>query len=139
SPDRAIEAWIEALAADPTNGAARTALRDHAAALHDPAPLAEALIRAGTSGDEAGRVAALRELYAFADDKMGDASLASWALDALSAAGQGSDLVVADRLGLLSRVKRQDEDLAAAKRAFEGADSTEARLKARRREIAVLQ
>ncbi len=97
SPDRAIEAWIEALARDPGNAEAHTALRDHAVALHDPGPLAEALIRAGsphTSGEElpvAARVSALRALAAFADDTMGDAGLMSWALDGLAVAMGGAE------------------------------------------------
>ncbi len=142
SPDRAIEAWIEALACDPTSAAAHTALRDHAAALHDPAPLAEALIRAGSGGDAvpaAVRVAALRELAAFADDKMGDPALASWALDQLAALGQADDLVNAEKLGLLSRLRRQDDELAAARRAHDGASLPEARVKALRRILAVYQ
>jgi hypothetical protein len=147
SPERAIEAWIEALAADPGSHAARTALRDHAAALRDPAPLAEALIRIGlgaaspTAEGESGaaRVAALRELCTLADDKMSDPALATWALDALDAAGEAGSVVHADRIGLGARAARQAEDLAAAKRAHESADSPEARIEALRRVTAVYQ
>jgi hypothetical protein len=140
SPDRSIEAWVEALASDPGHAAARSALRDHAAALHDPAPLAEALIRIGSGpGTDADRASALRELSTLADEKLGDAALASWALEGLAAAGGSGELVHAEKLGLLSREKRQDEELAAARRAFEGADSEDARLKALRRLAAVYQ
>ncbi|MFT3775686.1 MAG: hypothetical protein QM820_60845 [Minicystis sp.] len=145
SPDRAIEAWIEALASDPTSAPARTALRDHAAALHDPAPLAEALARIGLAAGEGeasadpARIAALRELYALAEDKLGDAALATFALDALAAAGVGSDVVHADRVALSARVKRQDEDLAAAQRALEGAETNDARAAALRKIAAVYQ
>jgi cellulose synthase operon protein C len=146
SPDRAVEAWIEALASEPGSTAARTALRDHAAAHHDPAPLAEALIRAGAALQVAERAGALRELATLADDKMADPGLATWALEALAATGHEGDLVTADRIGLLSRLQRQDDELAAAKRAYEGAGSAdegapppEARVKALRRMIAVYQ
>src|SRR6185437_7859837 len=145
--DRAIEAWIEALAGDPTNGAARTSLRDHAAAMHDPAPLVEALIRAASAEGlpAADRVGILRELAAVAEDRMGDPGLASWALDALAAAGQEGDRAAAESLGLISRVRRQDEELTAAQRAYEvavpqpGLPIPEPRVKALRRIVAVLQ
>ncbi len=132
SQDRAVEAWIEALASDPggvVGAAARAALRDHAAAMHDPAPLAEALIRAGSGAGAlpaTERAAALRELAALADDRMADPGLASWALDALAALdvpGHEGDLVNAEKLGLLSRLARQDEELAAARRALDAAAS----------------
>ncbi|APR85618.1 Translation initiation factor 2 [Minicystis rosea] len=145
SPDRAVEAWIEALASDPTSLAARTALRDHATALHDPAPLAEALLRValarmeGEGAADPARVAALRELHALADDKLADPSLATFALDALGAAGVGADLVHADRVALTARVKRQDEELATGKRALEGAETTEARVTALRKIAAAHQ
>ena len=140
SPERALEAWIDALAGDPASTAARTALRDHAAVLHDPWPLAEALIRIGLSaasataeGDpSAARVAALRELGTLAEDKMRDPALASWALDALAATGDAGAVVHADRIGLLSRSKRQDEDLLLSRRARDGAGSPEARIDALR-------
>jgi len=156
SPDRAIEAWIEALAFDPTSAVARAELSDHAAALHDPAPLAEALLRAGSAptppfegGAKDGqggaalpvavRAGALRELAAFADDKMDDPGLASWALDGLAALGQGDDLVNAEKLKLLSRLRHQDDELAAGRRAYEGASLPEPRIKALRRLLAVYQ
>src|SRR6185437_3003052 len=146
--DRAIEAWIEALAGDPTNGAARTSLRDHAAAMHDPAPLVEALIRAASAEGlpPVERVGVLRELAAVAEDRLADPGLASWALDALAAAGQEGDRAAAESLGLISRVRRQDEELTAAQRAYEVAvppgsalPIPEPRVKALRRIVAVLQ
>ena len=50
APDRAVESWIDALAADPTCGEARAALRTHARSMHDQSALAEGLIRAIRSG-----------------------------------------------------------------------------------------
>jgi hypothetical protein len=141
SPDRAVEAWIEALAADPENAAAHTALRDHAASLPDPGSLAEALIRVGSSAStqSVARAAALRELVALADEKMADPALASWALGALAASGHEGDLLRAEKLGLLSRLRHQEDELSAAKRAYEGAATSEARLGALRRIVAVYQ
>ncbi|MEP7123896.1 MAG: hypothetical protein ABJE95_23410, partial [Byssovorax sp.] len=47
SPERAIEAWIEALVSDPSSLTARAALRDHATSAHDSGPLNEALTQIG--------------------------------------------------------------------------------------------
>jgi hypothetical protein len=147
SPERAIEAWIEALASDATNAAARAALRDHAGAMRDPWPLVEALVRVGTraegpggdGGEGSPRVAALRELAAIAEERTGDPSLAMWARGALAAEGHEGDLANAEKAGLLARLARQDEDLAAARRAYEAADGPEARIKALRRLAAEYQ
>jgi tetratricopeptide (TPR) repeat protein len=141
SPDRAIEAWIEALSSDPSCAAARMALRDHAAALHDPSPLVEALIRIGESsaGTPVDRVAALQELVTLAEERVGDPALASWALDKVAEAGGGEDIVRAEKLRLLSRIRRQEDGLLAARRAYEGADNPEARVKALRRLVPFYQ
>ncbi len=93
SPDRAVEAWIEAAASDSGSTAARSALRDHAATLHDMAPLVEALIRIGEGSDAratedaAGRIDALSELARLAEEKIGDPGLARWALETLRDVG----------------------------------------------------
>src|SRR5262249_22493703 len=49
SPERAIEAWIDALAANPALEAAHAALREHATS--DAGPLLEALVRVAQRDD----------------------------------------------------------------------------------------
>jgi len=82
-PDRAVEAWIEALVADPGNAEAKTFLRNHASAARDYAPLVEALIRIGESGAGAERNGCLRELATLAEERLSDPGLASWAFERL--------------------------------------------------------
>src|SRR6185436_6798226 len=98
--------------------------------LHDASPLIEALIRIGEgeAGEPAERVAALQELVTIAEEQAGDPALASWALDKVEAAGGGADGVHAEKLRLMSRLRRQEDGLAAARRAYEGADTQEARV-----------
>ena len=143
SPERAIEAWIEALVSDPSSLTAHAALRDHAAGGHDPAPLLEALVRIGMqppgAGDDADRAAALRELVTLADEQADDPTLATWALDRLEAAGGSAELVHAEKLRLTARRLRQEEGRAEASRAALGADGGEARRAALRRLLPFLQ
>lgn len=142
SPDRAIEAWIEAAVSDPGCAAAWAALRDHAATLHDPAPLVEVLIRVADGGDQATRdpqerIDAVRELAALAEDKLGDPGLACWALDRLRRLGVDEELAAAGLSRLAGKLKAQDEALAAAQRALRGADTTEGRVDALRRLVVI--
>jgi tetratricopeptide (TPR) repeat protein len=141
NPDRAIEAWIEALASDPGSAAAREALREHEAVFHDPTPLIEALIRIGEGGGgtSADRLRALEELVTLAEDRSLDPALASWALDKIEEAGGSTDVIHAEKLRLMSRLRRQEDGLLAARRAYEGADSPEARIKALRRLVPFYQ
>jgi len=82
-PDRAVEAWIEALVADPGNLEAKTLLRNHGSATRDHAPLVEALVRVGESSVGPERSACLRELTILAEERLADPSLASWAIERL--------------------------------------------------------
>src|SRR5450755_1735014 len=82
-PDRAVEAWIEALVADPGNAEAKTFLRGHASAARDHAPLVEALIRVGESSGGAERSQCLRELATLAEERLSDPGLATWAMEQL--------------------------------------------------------
>ncbi|WP_437983144.1 hypothetical protein [Sorangium sp. So ce117] len=143
SPDRAVEAWIEAAASDSGSAAARTALRDHAATLHDMAPLVEALIRIGEGSDAratedaAGRIDALSELARLAEEKIGDPGLARWALEALRDVGGDPTHAEAGLQRIADRLKGQDEALAAAQRALRGADTAEGRIDALRRLVVI--
>lgn len=142
SPDRAVEAWIEAAASDPGNVAARAALREHAATLHDVAPLVEALIRIGegTDGraraDTFERLEALRELAGLAEEKIADPGLTRWALETLREAGGGEDPAVGGQRAA-ARLRAQDEALASAQRALRGADTPEGRIDALRRLVVI--
>ncbi len=142
SPDRAIEAWIEAAASDPGNAAAHAALREHASTLHDAAPLIEALIRVGeaasgsTGDDAAERIEALRGLAALAEDRLNDPALARWALEVAREAGAEDDPAAGGQRAA-ARLRAQDEALAAAQRALRGADTAEGRIDALRRLVVI--
>jgi tetratricopeptide (TPR) repeat protein len=82
-PDRAVEAWIEALVFEPGNAEAKSLLRNHASTSRDHAPLLEALIRIGETGATPERNASLRELATLAEERLSDPALASWALTRL--------------------------------------------------------
>ncbi|WP_437326354.1 hypothetical protein [Sorangium sp. So ce381] len=143
SPDRAVEAWIEAAASDSGSAAARSALRDHAATLHDMAPLVEALIRIGEGSDAratedaAGRIDALSELARLAEEKIGDPGLARWALETLRDVGGDPKHAEAGLQRIADRLKGQDEALSAAQRALRGADTAEGRIDALRRLVVI--
>ena len=82
STERAVDAFIDALAADPSNEDAKSLLREHAAASGDHGPLVEALVRAGsveTSALDGERAACLRELVVLADQRLDEPPLALWA------------------------------------------------------------
>ncbi|XXY44123.1 hypothetical protein WME91_29360 [Sorangium sp. So ce269] len=143
SPDRAVEAWIEAAASDSSSAAARSALREHAATLHDMAPLVEALIRIGEGSDArarddgAGRIDALLELARLAEEKIGDPGLARWSFEALKKAGGDPEHAAAGLQRIAERLKVQDEALAAAQRALRAADAAEGRIDALRRLVVI--
>lgn len=140
SPDRALEAWIEAAVADPSTQTARAALRDHAQAMHDPSPLVEALVRIGELEENASLAshcaAAMRELALLAEDRLGDAGLAMWALGRLAAFGD-RDFVTAELSRLKARASQQDESMALATKALDGG-GPEARFDALRK-LATIQ
>ncbi|WP_437779676.1 hypothetical protein [Sorangium sp. So ce1097] len=143
SPDRAVEAWIEAAASDCGNAAARSALREHAASLHDMAPLVEALIRIGEGSDPrakedaAGRIEALSELARLAEEKIGDPGLARWAFETLKSVGGDPERAAAGLERIAERLGAQDEALAAAQAALRGADTVEGRIDALRRLVVI--
>lgn len=139
APDRAVEAWIEALAADPSCGEARAALRTHARSMHDQSAWAEGLIRAVRSNPQgASTVTCLRELAALAEERLSEPSLASWAYEQLEARGAGDDEIHKAKGRLSPRVRLQDSALAAAEKDVEQGDA-EARLEGWRRMAAILR
>jgi tetratricopeptide (TPR) repeat protein len=91
-PDRAIEAFVEALIDDPGNAEARQALSRHALSTRDYSPFVEALICAG-EGRASGHVreSCLLELYKLAEERLQDASLMEWAARSLVVLGRSDD------------------------------------------------
>jgi hypothetical protein len=145
SGERAIDAWIDALSADAGCDEARDALRGHAAATRDQAPLIEALLRADSApaGSSGARAACARELAAIAEDVLADPSLSLFATERLAALG-GVDAAIlsAARTRLEPRVRLQDDALTQAEavlaRATTEADAS-ARVEALRRKAALLR
>jgi tetratricopeptide (TPR) repeat protein len=139
SPDRAIEAWIEALATDPSCGEARAALRTHAHTMHDQTALAEGLIRAIRSNPGShGAIECLRELATLAEERLSEPSLANWAYSQLGALGASDETLEKAKSRLSPRVRLQDSALASAREAVDQGDQ-EARLEGWRRMAAILR
>lgn len=83
--DRADEAWVEALVADPSCSAALRFLVSRFESTGDSTALVEALVRVGEAPSvSAGRVECLRELLVLAERRLGNPSLAHWAALRLS-------------------------------------------------------
>jgi len=140
SPDRALDAWIEVVAANPAHGQALSALRSHARTMHDPTPLAEALLRGSLATDDDSVAAAcLRELADLAEDRLADPSLAFWAYEQMGKRGCATDETAAAMQRLAPRVRLQDGALSAAREALENASSPDARIEALRRIASMLR
>ena len=108
--DRAVEAWIDALVAEPSNAEAKSLLRNHASSSRDHSPWLEAMIRIGETGPGPERSACLRELAAFAEERLADPGLANWALTRLlESEDEDSARLAKERLG--PRVSAQSEAL----------------------------
>jgi hypothetical protein len=144
SPERALEAWIEA-ASDPLDERALAALREHGQSQKDWEPLIEALIRLGRGALDEGaegrepRLRALRELLTLGAETVDDPALAGWALERLAASSSDAERVQAETPKLLPRLQKQDEARAEAKRAVERADGAEARRAALRELLPLLR
>jgi cellulose synthase operon protein C len=115
--ERAVDCWLEALVVDPGAAEAKESLRSHGLATRDFSALTEALIRVGEAkpqgfGDE--RVLCLRELVTLAEERLGDAGLADWALTKLAAAGVDEEALRDAALRLAPQIAREEEALAAA-------------------------
>lgn len=138
SPDRAVDSWIEALAADPTCGEARAALRTHARTMHDQTALAEALIRAAKA--HAGTPHAqdcLREIATLAEERLSEPSMAYWAYEQLAALGVTDEQTEKAKHRLTPRVRLQETALASARQAALG--QGDVRLEGWRRIAAILR
>ncbi|HEX6274190.1 MAG TPA: hypothetical protein VFZ53_14175, partial [Polyangiaceae bacterium] len=121
-PDRAADAWIDALVADPGCQPAFDALHRHGNVTRDYAPLVEALVRVGEQtalGSQPERVACLRELVMLAEERLGDPGLAVWATARLQALLPESAELRETANRLAPRARLQDESLAAARAELE--------------------
>ncbi len=120
APERAVEAWGEALVADPSHEDAKASLRSHGAATRDHAPVVDALIRVAReprapSEPTAPIEACLRELMVMAEQRLSDPSLALWALTRLQAMGDDPELESArERLRPRARLQQLATDNARA-------------------------
>ncbi|MCB9584405.1 MAG: hypothetical protein H6718_03365 [Polyangiaceae bacterium] len=143
SPERAVDAWMAALVADPSNEDAKIALRSHASATRDQAPLVEALIRVGrlvTPGSNeavlAGSEGCLTELMVMAEQRLSDPTLAAWALERLATLAPDAELDK-QRERLRPRARLQQEATQNARAAL--AETSEGRGQALRRLVAALR
>jgi lipopolysaccharide biosynthesis regulator YciM len=121
STERAVDAFIDALVADPSNEDAKSLLREHAAASGDHWPLVEALIRAGlvdAASLDGERCACLRELLVLAEQKLDEPTLALWAVQRLQARDPRDDELRAIGARLSERSGPSTALLAAARAAL---------------------
>lgn len=112
-PDRAVEAWVEALVADPGNAEAKSLLRNHGSTSRDHAPLLEAFVRIGENSSAPERNACLRELVTLAEERLSEPALANWALTRLLET-DADDSVLLAKERLAPRAIAQNEALRAA-------------------------
>jgi tetratricopeptide (TPR) repeat protein len=139
APDRALEAWIAALQADPLCGEARASLRTVTRAMQDQSALMEGLLRAATATrDTTVAIDCLRELAKLAEDRLAEPSLASWAYARMAQLGaSGLDLEQA-RARLVPRLRLQQSALATAREAAQKTDQP-TRIEAIRRIATILR
>ncbi|AKT36678.1 uncharacterized protein CMC5_007980 [Chondromyces crocatus] len=142
SPERSLEAWIEAAVADPSGVYAWAALREHASASQDPLPLMEALIRVADGGgglpsDPRASIDALRDLAVLAETRMADAGLACWAFERLLRAEVDEEVAAAGLQRLAEQARTQDEALGRAQQLLQEAASAEERSRALRQLVTI--
>ncbi|HEX6766065.1 MAG TPA: hypothetical protein VF103_11320, partial [Polyangiaceae bacterium] len=127
-PDRATDAWIDALVADPGCQPAFDALHRHGLVTRDYAPLVEALVRVAEQkglGSQAERVQCLRELVTLAEERLGDPGLAVWATSRLGVLLPESAELRETAKRLAPRARLHDESLATARNELAAARGAE--------------
>ncbi len=131
APDRALEILARAVAADASNAEHVHALRASAQKSADTTWLVEALVRAalgtaahGALEDNGARLAAAHELAPLAEER-NDALLAAWAYRVMSVLDPSDERARAAAGRLEGAVRRQEEELANARRVLESASAEE--------------
>lgn len=125
APERALEAFARAVAADAANAENVHALRALAQKVGDSAWLVEALVRAamgaaahGALEDNAARLAAAHELASLGEER-NDALLSAWAYRVMSELDPGDERARAAAGRLEGAVRRRENELALARQALE--------------------
>ncbi|MBX3220083.1 MAG: hypothetical protein KF795_06150 [Labilithrix sp.] len=125
APERALEVFARAVAADAANAENVHALRALSQKSGDSAWLVEGLVRAamgaaahGALEDNAARLAAAHELASLGEEK-NDALLSAWAYRVMSELDHGDERARAAAGRLDGAVKRREEELALARQALE--------------------
>jgi hypothetical protein len=139
--ERALECWIDALVVWPGAVEAKEALRSHALATRDYGPLIEALIRVGeskASGQLEERSSCLRELLTLAEERLGDAGLASWAHARLAPSAPDDSGLRDIGLRLAAALEHEESALEHARQQLESAQG-EQRLEPLSRLAGILQ
>ena len=146
SPARAASAHVRALAADPTHKEALVALRAYASSARDPMPLAEALIRAISTGDDteestrrAGRLLCARTLATVADEQLGEVGVAAWALERVVWFSAGDSAAESALARCTPRVAELLQELERARRERASAKNDEVAVDALRKMSLVLR
>lgn len=125
-PERAAEAWVEALAADPGNEEAREALGRLAESTGDSTALVEALVRAGEAGAATPeRAACLRDLRDLAEARLNDAPLAFWAELRASSLPEAEARLGEAASRLEPRVRLADQAIEGARRELDRTEGLE--------------
>lgn len=121
NPERAYEAFADALLFDPASEAALAALEAHAETTRDPLPLLEALIRvlelSGSSASDGLRRCAAT-LWRWAEHRTADPQLALWAIEQLHARGSDDPELGPAAQRLRPRAELQHEALLRARAAL---------------------
>ena len=125
APERAVEVFARAVAADATNADVLHALRALVQKSGDDAWLVEALVRAamggaahGASSEAASRLAAAHRLAAIAEER-NDVLLSAWAYRIIAQLDPSDDRAHAAAGRLEAVVRRHEEELALARKALE--------------------
>jgi hypothetical protein len=125
SPDRALDAWVDALVSDPRNQEARAALASEIADTGDASAMVTALMRIAVGATEPGqRKQALAELATLADERLNDPGLAVWAARrALAISADPALSALGERLE--PEAEAQAREIDAAKKRCEEASGAE--------------
>jgi len=141
APQRRLDAFTEIIVRDSSDETALAAMREHARMTRDPLPIVDALVRALRSAsalaDRNVLTARCAELAGWADEQLGDATLAAWAWQRLLAFAPDDARARGELQRLAARVAEADRLLARAEQEAASQDES-IRGDALRREITAL-